>query len=138
MNSATSTYVAPAAAAPVAVAAASPAPVVKRTFCQECGHILTEIVEAPIKLITWGEKAEKVLATAIADQPELKTVLTTIVTKAEAIGTAGVAAAGGAGLNLTADAAVLADAEDFFVYVKTTVVPLIESIYGEVKADITQ
>jgi len=101
------------------------------------GTVLKDIVEAPVELINWGFKAEKVLATAIKDQPQLKTVLTALIKQAESIGTAGIAAAGGSGLNLTADATVLADAEAFFAYVKSNVVPLVESIYGEVKADVT-
>jgi hypothetical protein len=139
MSTATSVYVAASAApapALAVIAAATPAP--KKSFCEKCGQVLLDIVEFPVKLITWGEKAEKVLATAIKDQPELKDVLTQIVTRAEAIGGAAVAAAGGDGINLTADATVLADAEQFFLYIKSTLVPIVEAIYGEVKADITQ
>jgi hypothetical protein len=121
----------PAAAA----AAAAPAPT-KESFGEKVLHGLEDVAEFPVKLITWGEKAEKVLSSAIGDQPELKTVLTTLVAKAESIGSAGLTAGAGSGLNLVADSAVLADATDFFTYVKATVVPLIESIYDQVKTDV--
>jgi hypothetical protein len=99
-------------------------------------EVVKDVVEAPVKLIEWGSKAEKVLATAIAEQPELKTVLTQLVTKAESIGTAALSAGGSSGLNLTADEAVLADATDLFIFVKNTVAPLVESIYGQIKSDV--
>ncbi len=118
------------------VAAAAPAPA-KESFGEKLEHVLGDIVEAPVKLITWGEKAEKVIQTAIADQPQLQSVLATLVKDAASIGTAAVTAGGTSGLNLTADASVLANAEAFFTYVHGTVIPLIETIYDQVKADIT-
>ena len=86
---------------------------------------------------TYAYKASKVLATVIKDQPVLKVLLTQMVQKAEQIAADGLAAGGAKGLNLAEDAVVLADAEAFFVWFKANVVPEIETVYGEIKTDVS-
>ncbi len=106
---------------------------------KDVGHVALNVVDGKYiaEAVTWTEKAESVLATAIKDQPELKATLTTLVQKAEAIGTDAVTDVAGKGLNLAADAKTLADAEAFFAWIISTLVPLIESVYTEVKTDLT-
>ena len=90
-------------------------------------------VEAPFKFI---DKAEQVLATAIKDEPELKTVITTLVQKASTIGAAVTLDVSEKGVNLIDDATTLSELKDFFTYFNASVVPVIESVYGQVKTDV--
>ena len=81
-------------------------------------------------------KAEVVLATAIKDQPELKAAVLSLVSQAtNVIGDVSSAVAD-KGLNLKEDTDTLAAAEAFFLYFKSAFIPLMEKVYGEVKADI--
>lgn len=109
------------------------------TVMKDIGKVSLNIVDGKyiVEALSWTEKASAVLATAIMEQPTLKATLTDLVNKAEAIGADIVADAAGKGLNLAADAKTLADVEDFFKWFTATVVPLVESIYGELKTDIT-
>ena len=100
---------------------------------ENVGKDVVKGVEAPFK---WIGKAEKVLATAIKDQPELRTTVITLVQKAEAITASGVKDVGEKGLNLQDDAATLALVEDFFSYFQQTLVPIVEKVYAEVKTDV--
>ena len=72
------------------------------------GKKILGYLEAPIKFLV---KAEKVLATAIKDQPELKSVITDVVTKAEGLAGDIAAAAASKGLNWIADAKLVADVQ---------------------------
>jgi hypothetical protein len=103
------------------------------------GHVALGVVDGKYiaDALTWTEKAAAVIATAIADQPELKATLTTLVQKAEAIGADAVSDVAGKGLDLTADAKTVADFEAFLTWIKATLVPQIESIYGQITTDVT-
>jgi hypothetical protein len=107
---------------------------------EDAGKVALNVVDGKYidEAITWTEKAASVLATAIKDQPALKTALTTLVTKAEAIGADAVTDAAGKGLDLASDAKTLADVEALFAWIMSTLVPLIESVYAEVETDVTQ
>lgn len=96
------------------------------------GHVAEKIVEFPV----WIEKGIKVLDTAVKDQPALKATLTTLLQKGEAIVASGAVDVAAKGLNLAADAATLAQVEDFFMWFKSTVIPEIEAVYNEVKTDV--
>jgi hypothetical protein len=102
------------------------------------GHVALNVVDGHYiaDALTYTEKAAAVLATAITDQPELKSTLTTLVTKVEAIGADLVVDATGKGLNLASDAATVAAVEDLLSWSKATLVPLIESIWGQLTTDV--
>jgi hypothetical protein len=89
-------------------------------------HVAVEVVE-------FLPKAEKVIASAIKDQPAVRAAVLTLVEKAgSVIGDVTVATAD-KGINLAADAKTLADAESFFTWFKTNFIPVIEQLYSEVK-----
>ncbi|MFC6644150.1 DNA-methyltransferase [Granulicella cerasi] len=73
---------------------------------------------------------------AIKDEPEVKTLLSGLITQAIAVLTAGSTAAEDKGISLAADATTLAAAEQFFMYVKGTFLPQAEAIYKEISSDI--
>lgn len=97
------------------------------------GEDVAKAVETPIKFLV---KAEKVFASAIHDQPELKAGVVELVTKAEAVISDLSFAAAAKGADLATDAKALADAESFFEYFKNTFIPMVETVYKEVAADI--
>jgi hypothetical protein len=105
----------------------------------DVGHVALNVVDGHYiaEALTFTDKAASVLATAIKDQPELKTALTTLVTKAEAIGADAATDVAGKGLDLVSDAKTLADVEALFGWIMATLVPLVESVYDEVKTDVT-
>jgi hypothetical protein len=81
-------------------------------------------------------KAEKVIATAIKDQPAVKAaVLELIAQGTKVVGDVSTVAAD-KGINLAADTQALTDAEAFFTYFKNTFIPAVEAVYEEVKADV--
>lgn len=97
------------------------------------GEAVVHGVEYPIKFLV---AAEKVLADAIKDQPEVKSAVIDLVQKAESvIGDVTVAAAE-KGVDLASDAKALADAEVFFTWFKTDFMPLVAKLYGELKDDV--
>jgi hypothetical protein len=106
---------------------------------EKVGHVALNVVDGHYiaDALTWTEKATAVLETAITDQPELKTTLTTLVTKVEAIGADLVVDATGKGVNLVSDAKTIADVTAFLTWAKGTLVPTIEAIYGQITADVT-
>lgn len=109
------------------------------TVIKDIGKVSLNVIDGKyiVEALSWTEKASAVLATVIKEQPDLKETLTELVSKAETIGADIVADAAGKGLNLASDAKTLADVEDFFKWFSSTVVPLIESVYGELKTDIS-
>jgi hypothetical protein len=90
-------------------------------------------VEYPVEFLT---KAEKIIASAIKDQPEIKTAVLNLVKQAQTVIADSVSVAAGKGIDLVADAKALADAETFFGYFKSTFIPLVEQVYAEVAADL--
>lgn len=109
------------------------------TVIKDIGKVSLNIVDGHYiaEALSWTEKAAAVLGTVITEQPTLKATFTDLVSKAETIGADIAVDAAGKGLNLASDAKTLADVEDFFKWFTATVVPLIESVYGELKTDIT-
>lgn len=90
-------------------------------------------VEYPIEFLV---KTEAVIASAIKDQPEIKSAVLNMIQQAQVVIADTVGAVADKGIDLTADAKALADAEAFFEYFKNTFIPLVEQIYSEVKADL--
>ena len=81
-------------------------------------------------------KAEAVIASAVKDSPEVKTAVLGLVKQATGVIGDVATATAEKGINLADDAKALADAEAFFNYFKSTFIPLVESLYAEVKADV--
>jgi hypothetical protein len=104
---------------------------------EDVGHGIKVAAEDVVKFPSFVVKAAAVLETAIKDQPEVKAVLTSLVQQGESIAVSVTTDVAGKGLNLAADAATLALVESFFVYFKSTVIPMIENIYGEIKVDVS-
>lgn len=90
-------------------------------------------IEYPISFLL---KAESVIASAIKDQPEIKSAVISLIAQAEAVIGDVATASAAKGINLASDAKALADAESFFEYFKSTFIPLVESVYAEVAADV--
>ncbi len=108
---------------------------------EDIGHglkvVAVDVAHAVEYPITFLVRAEKVIASAIKDQPDVKTAVLSLVKQAEAV-IGDVATAGAEkGVNLADDAKALADAEVFFEYFKSTFVPLVEKVYTEIAADVT-
>lgn len=92
-------------------------------------HVIVDAVE-------FLPKAEKVIASAIKAQPAIKTAVLELVKQASGVIGDTATAAAAKGINLTEDAKALADAESFFTYFKSTFIPLVESVYHEIAADV--
>jgi Glu-tRNA(Gln) amidotransferase subunit E-like FAD-binding protein len=89
-----------------------------------------------VKVVEFLPKAEKIIASAVKDQPILKQAIIDLVKQASAVvGDVSLDVAQ-KGMNLMQDAKTLADAEAFFLYFKSKFVPLVESVYKEVEADL--
>jgi hypothetical protein len=100
------------------------------------GTVLKTIGTDIVKGVEFLPKAEKVISSAIKDQPLVKNAILSLVAQGTKIVEDGSVAAAQKGVNLLADAATLADAEAFFAYFRATFIPIVESVYAEVKADV--
>lgn len=100
---------------------------------EHIGEDILHGVEQPFKLIA---RAERVLATAIKNQPELKDAITTLVSKCEVIGADTMRDIGERGLNLADDLATAQAIAALGEFLKSTFVPLVEKLYGEIKTDV--
>jgi hypothetical protein len=94
---------------------------------------VAKAVEYPIEFLV---KAEKVLASAIQNQPAIKTAVLNMIKQAETVIADTSTVVADKGFDLTVDAKALADAEAFFGYFKNTFVPLVEKVYSEVTVDL--
>ena len=102
---------------------------------QKAGKGVLTALESPVKLEQFLARGVKVLEDAVTAEPEVKTVLSEIVSQSVAIGAAAGTDVAEKGLNVVDDFATLQKIEAFAKYVETTVVPLVEKLYGEVKTD---
>lgn len=104
---------------------------------EDVGKGVKEGVEfAIVHPIEFCVKAEAVLASAVKDSPEVKTAILDLVKQATGVISDVAVDIADKGINLTADTKTLTDAEAFFTYFKSTFIPLVESLYAEVKADV--
>lgn len=90
-------------------------------------------IEFPFKFVV---KAEKVLESAITHEPELKSVLTTLIGKCEIIAADTAKDVLEKGLSLPDDLTTILAVKDLGEYVKSTLIPLVTKLYGEVKTDL--
>lgn len=91
---------------------------------------------AAVKIVDFLPHAAEVLATAIRDQPQVKTLILDLIKQASSVIANATTAVTDRGVNLAADASTLASAEAFFGWLKTAFVPAVEAIYTEIAADI--
>lgn len=96
-----------------------------------------DITTGVVDVFEFLPKAERVFASAIKDQPEVKSAILQLVQRAETVVADTGTAAADQGVNLAADAKTLADAEAFFAWFRNTFIPLVEQIYSEVKQDLS-
>jgi molybdenum cofactor biosynthesis enzyme MoaA len=93
-----------------------------------------KVVEAPVKFV---EKIATIFEQVKTDEPELRAALVGMVGKAEAVGGDIAVDVTADGLNVTADLATLKAAGDLVSYFRSSVAPLIEQVYGQVKSDLS-
>jgi hypothetical protein len=107
----------------------------------EVGHgIKTAAVDtahAVVKVATALPRAAAVLATALKDEPQVKTAVLALIAQGAKIGADGAIDVADKGTNLVEDAATVADCEAFVNYFKQTFIPTVAALYSEVKADLT-
>lgn len=96
-----------------------------------------DVVHGVEDVVAFLPKAAKVLGTAIKDDPQVKAQVLELVKQAEAVIADTALAASEKGINLTQDAKALGDAEAFFTWFKSSFIPFVERVYGELKADVT-
>jgi len=108
--------------------------------CVEIGYDIKvaaiDTEHAVVAAVQFLPKAAAVIASAITDQPEVKSAVLGLVQRAETVVGDVTGAAVDKGINLAEDAKALADAEVFFTWFKSSFVPVIEQVYAEVKTDI--
>lgn len=108
---------------------------------EEVGHGLkvaaVDTEHAIVDAVEFLPKAEKVIASAIKDQPQIKDAVIELVKQAEGVIGDVAGAVATKGIDLASDAKALADAEAFFSYFESIWIPLIEQVYKEVAADIS-
>jgi hypothetical protein len=75
-----------------------------------------DVAHAAIEVVEFLPKAASVIASAIKDEPTVKQAVLDLVKNAGAVLTSGTVAVTDKGVDLVADAAVLAAAEQFFAY----------------------
>ena len=92
---------------------------------------------AIVQPIEFAVKAEKVIATAIKDQPVVRDAVTALVKQATTVINDFKTDVGDAFIDLKADEQTLKDAEAFFNWFKTSFIPAIEQVYGDVSADVS-
>lgn len=103
---------------------------------QTVGKDALKAVESPALLAEYIGRAAKVLDDAVTAEPEVKTVLNEIVKQSTAIAADTTADIAARGLNPVSDMDTLVRLRTFALYIENTVVPLVEKLYGKVKADV--
>jgi hypothetical protein len=93
-----------------------------------------KVAEAPLQAF---QKLKTIFEQVEEDTPELKAALLGFTQKAEAVGGDLVVDTSADGLNVQADMQTLAAAADLIAYFRSIVLPVIEKIYGQVKADVS-
>lgn len=99
------------------------------------GHKILLGLEYPEK---WVAKAISVTATAIEEEPELKTVVQNVARDGVLIAAQVAKVVAAQGRNLADDAGLLGEIQNFFLGdIGGQLVPIVEKLYGEVKVDLS-
>ena len=99
------------------------------------GHGIEVAAKDIVKVVDFLPHVVSLLNTAIKNEPQVKTLIQTLITEAGTVISTGGTAVASEGTNLLADAATLAAAEAFFTYFKNIFLPAAESLYKDLAAD---
>jgi hypothetical protein len=92
---------------------------------------------AIVRPIEFAVKAEKVISTAIKDQPIVRDAVVALVRQATTVIDDFKTDIGDGFINLKADEQTLKDAEAFFNWFKSTFIPQMEQVYGDVSSEVS-
>ena len=107
-----------------------------KTGVEDVGKVVVKGVDvAIVQPIEFAVKAEKVIATAVKDQPIVKAAITELVKQATTVVNDFKTDVSDGFINLRADEKTLKDAEAFFNWFKSTFIPQMEQVYGDISAD---
>ena len=95
-----------------------------------------DVGKAIADVVTIGVKAEKVLATVKADEAELKTALVVTLKQGVTVSADFASVIAVKGTSWTEDAQLVADVEAFFGTVNSTLKPVVEKVYEDIKVDL--
>jgi hypothetical protein len=95
-----------------------------------------DVAHVAVAVVEFLPKATSVIASAIKNEPTVKQAVLDLVKNASAVLTSGTVAVTDKGVDLVADAAVLAAAEKFFAYFESEFIPIVEKLYAEVRTDV--
>lgn len=101
----------------------------------EIGLAGKDVEHEVLDVVEWLPKAEVVVTTAIKDQAEFKAATLDLLKLGSTVVADVAVDTADKGINLTADKQTLIAAEAFFTYFKNTYVPMIESVFEQVKAN---
>lgn len=101
-----------------------------KTAAVDTAHVAVKLADAL-------PHAAAVLATALKDEPAIKTAVLNLIEQGAKIGADGAIDVASKGTNLVEDAATITDAESFLAYFRGTFVPAVAALYSEVKKDLT-
>ncbi len=96
----------------------------------------TDVVKVVTDSVSFLNKAESVIVTAIKDQPAIKAAILQLISQANSVIADGSKAVASDGTNIAADGITITAAEVFFTYFEKTFIPLVESLYYNIKADL--
>ena len=108
------------------------------TGVKDVGNAVVKGVDvAIVQPIQFAVKAEKVISTAIKDQPVVRDAVVALVNQATTVIDDFKADVSDGLINLRADEKTLQDAEAFFNWFKSTFIPQMEQVYGDLSADVS-
>lgn len=90
---------------------------------------------AIVQPIEFVVKAEKVIATAVKDQPIVRDAMVALVKQATTVIDDFKTDVSDGLINLSADEQTLKDAEAFFNWFKSSFIPTMEQVYGDLSSD---
>jgi hypothetical protein len=100
--------------------------------------VAVDVAHGVEEVFTVAGKVEKVLATALSSEGDLKAGIVQVVALGEKVVADGAVDWSAKGLNLISDAQTVADVQALFSYLQSTFFPLVTKVYGEVVADVKQ
>lgn len=98
--------------------------------------VAVDVVHGVEDAVGAAVKIEKVLATALSSEGELKAGIVQVVALGEKVVADGAVDWSAKGLNLISDAQTVADVQALFGYLQSTFFPLVSKVYGEVVTDV--
>lgn len=108
------------------------------TGAKDVGKVVIKGVDvAIVQPIEFAVKAERVISTAIKDQPIVREAVVALVKQATTVIDDFKTDVSDGLINLRADEQTLKDAEAFFNWFKSAFVPQIEQVYGDVSAGVS-